>query len=141
MGKDVVQITEKLPEHLQIHFLLARDLLSVDIPEMGAFAALRGLEATLRAIVRQQRVELLEKKGESKPLAEVDLYDVIEGARRLRWKTDNTSVLHQRVGTLLHHLRVSRNAIAHDDQDQSDSWEDTARLAAKEAASLWTRYR
>jgi len=75
-------------------------------------------------------------------LYEADLNDIIESTKRLHWKTRKFTVSSPRVVTLLHHLRVSRNAAAHpgegnSDQDDGANWQEIAVLSARYAASLW----
>ncbi len=145
-GRFLDDPARELPEMLRRQFETARDLFSVECPEMAGFAALRGLEATLREIVRHQGVELVQTRGTGQsrktPLYEADLNDIIESTKRLHWTRGKYTVSSPRVVTLLHHLRVARNVAAHPGEGCSDqggaNWREIAILAARAATSLWT---
>lgn len=138
-GSFVVEPTRDLPSELREYFAVARHAFSVELDELGALAALRGLESTLRTIVAKQRirVSLPNKPGSrTEPLHELDLYQVIEGARRLKW-ANNRPVLAPASATLLHVLRHARNVAAHSSQGEDGDWREVARMAARHAAFLW----
>jgi hypothetical protein len=131
-------LTCDLPPHLRSHFLVARDLLSVEMREMAGFAALRGLEATLREIARKSGNTLRRDTRKVDPVADLDLFDLIEASNRLRWASDKRSVLDRRTAAILHYLRQARNVAAHaKSEDDVDTWDEIVMTAAKQAAGLW----
>ena len=127
-----------LPSLLRKHFDTARDLLSVDLREMAGFAALRGLEATLRELVRKGHITFQPRKTtDAESLCDADLYDLIEAGKRLRWASDKKPILSAQAASLLHYLRTVRNVTAHASEPDEDSWDEIVQTATKYAASLW----
>lgn len=137
-GHVLNSLTGDLPPHLQSHFLVARDLWSVEMGEMAGFAALRGLEAVLREITRKSGNTLRRNGRKVEPVADLDLFDLIEASHRLRWVSDKRPVLDRRTRAILHYLRQVRNATAHPESDDNvDTWDETVMSATKQAAGLW----
>lgn len=126
----VDQSTSDLPDALLIHFRESRDLLSIGADDMAAFAALQGLEATLRRVVRWDRPE--HPEGRSAGLSKL-----LQHASTLRYR-DHSPVLEKQARSLLEHLRDVRNGIVHVRHVRGASVaRDTINIAAKQAAALW----
>jgi hypothetical protein len=134
----IVSLVAELPEELKSYFIESRDCISVELEELGAMSALRGLEAILRETVRRKGVQLVRRAGgPPEPLHEADLHDIIEGAGRLRWANGGVQVIDKPIKQLLQMLRAFRNATAHPRHRPLDTGSELAILAAKEAAALW----
>ena len=134
----IVGLVDELPEDLKSYFVESRDCISVELEELGAMSALRGLEAVLRETVRRKGVQLLRKPGDPpKPLHDEDLHDIIEGAGQLRWANSGAPVIDKPIKQLLETLRAFRNATAHPRQRPLEAGSELAVLAAKQAAALW----
>lgn len=120
-----------LPEEVRGHFHMARHLISIEAYEMGMLSALRGLEGTLRLILRRNRVTHARLRDGS------TLNDLIDAGRHFRWARGGQAVLPERTAVLLQFLRVARNAAAHSDSRGDDDWQENTRLALSHARRLW----
>src|SRR5713226_6012698 len=89
------------------------------------FSALRGLEATLRKVLRKQQI------GRGR------LHELIESGLKLRWSRGGGRILDEGTAHLLHVLRVTRNASAHVGDEANDGWRQITSLALLHARRLW----
>lgn len=127
-----------LPKDLKSDFYTARDCFSVGLDEPGLFVAGRGLEGVFRRILRERKVTL-QTGAKVKPAAEAEFHDVIEVARRLRWRKDGNLIFSQDTIQLLHWLRTIRNREAHPAASTRAADARTrATLVAETANSFWT---
>jgi len=107
-----LRIDSDLPDTVEADFRLARDLLSVDLDEVGLLIAGRGLEGVLLHIAKGRNVTI-EEKGKTIPASEFDFFQVIEVFKRLTWRGKGHSIADKPAVALLHYLRSLRNAGAH----------------------------
>jgi hypothetical protein len=142
----VVEHVQGLPEELKWYFLESRDCISVDMEELGALSALRGLEAVLREIARGKKLTLdLPPKASppakpsirSEPLHRADLRDVIEASGRVQWADTGAPMIEKTTKQLLETLRTFRNDAAHPRKRAYPGGVELAILAAKQATLLW----
>jgi hypothetical protein len=127
----------KMPPDLAMDFYLARDCFSVGLDDIGLLVAGRGLEGIVRRIIRDRRVQL-QIKNSSGLASEADFADVVEVARRLRWRKDETRLFSSDTIQLLHWQRDIRNAGAHPgSRRQSKESRTVARAVLELCDHLW----
>lgn len=131
------QLDRDFPDVLKRDFIVARDQFSVGLEEAGFLSAGRGLEGVLRAVA-QKKLLLIETRGVLKPAAEEDFFDLIECLSRTRWRTDKSPIISQRIKSLLHHIRTSRNAVAHPVTIPiEENWRELAVIVTSNANRIW----
>jgi len=133
----------KLPKKLRSDFVVARDLFSVGMDEVGLLVVGRGVEAVLRETARLKRLVIVDHgKSKGKPAQEADFYDLIEVLYRTRFRKDGSRFLEKKDRHLLHFLRDIRNASAHPSEGSSNeerNAREVARLAAAMADKYWQK--
>jgi hypothetical protein len=116
-GTEIDTAAKALSADLRRYFREASDCFSVQLDGLGVFSALRGLEATLRAVAEKKGVSLERVSKNNtitkEPLHEEDLRDIIEAATRLRWVDTGMPLIDKPTRSLLQTLRDHRNAAAH----------------------------
>ncbi len=127
-----------LPDLLAQDFRLSRDLFSVGFDEPGLLLAGRGLEAVVRQIGVQRKIELATNKGK-KTADEIDFHDLIEVISRLKWKASKKPLISREMKALLLYLKAIRNSGAHPGADGfgTQTARETANVVAKAATRLW----
>ncbi len=127
-----------LPEELQSDFLLARNLFSIGLDDIGLFLAGRGLEKVLRRIAKERKIDIVVNKKQ-KPADQIEFYNLIEVLSRVYWKVQKAPLFYKEVKHLLHFLRELRNRGAHKGEPSAsaDGSREKALVVANAANKLW----
>jgi hypothetical protein len=127
-----------LPEELQSDFLLARNVFSIGLDDIGLFLAGRGLEKVLRRIAKDRKIEIIVNKKQ-KPADQIEFYNLIEVLSRVNWKVRQTPLIAKDVKHLLHFLRELRNRGAHKGETAAsiEGAREKATVVASTANKLW----
>lgn len=127
-----------LPEELESDFLLARNVFSIGLDDIGLFLAGRGLEKVLRRIAKDRKIETVVNKKQ-KPADQIEFYNLIEVLSRVHWKVLKTPLIAKDVKHLLHFLREIRNRGAHRGETVAsiEGAREKAMVVASTANKLW----
>ena len=128
------------PAEIRREFRLASDLFSVGFDETGLFACGRGLEAVVRLIARERKVQIRTKGGVTNAF-EAPLYDVVGAMGNLRWKRVDQQFISADEFRLLQWLVSVRNGTAHPGSaGMAGEPRDLAKVLWTAAMDLWTRH-
>lgn len=128
-----------LPENLKPDFIIARNLFSVGLEDVGVLIAGRGFEGVLREISRKRKFKI-QIKNKDIPAFEADFFDLIELFYRLRWAKSKTRFIDKQTKTLLNYLRLIRNSRAHPNLGKDfnqDNPREVAKIIIKNVNNLW----
>ena len=129
----------ELPAFLMEDFILARNLFSVGLDDVGALISGRGLEGVLREVGRLKDIKV-QIKGKDYPVCDADFYDLIETLYRVQWQNDKSNFVDKETKNLLHYLRAMRNSSAHPNSKNNlkrKTAREIAVIALRTAKMIW----